>query len=100
MDKEEYIQKKNSLMSAINELTEEYVKSNSRIPNGTKVKITQMCSNVVPEKVYAVHYGYLVGYHCEFDEVRPIIKKLKKDGTPSMVNLWFSGINNSKIEVL
>ena len=86
-------------MSAINKLTEEYVKSNSRIPNGTKVKITQMCSNV-PEKVLAVHYGYLVGYHCEYNEVTPIIKKLKKDGTPSMVNLWFSGINNSKIEAI
>ena len=99
MDKEKYLQEKSKLMSALAELTKEYVKSNSLIPNGTKVKITQMCSNA-PDKVYAIYYGFLVGYHCEYDEVRPIIKKLKKDGTPSSVNLWFSGMYKSKIEIL
>lgn len=48
---------------------EEYVHSNSPIPVGTKVKVNKSI-------------GILIGYEFKYGEVKPVIAKIKKDGTP------------------
>ena len=97
MNKEEYIKKKGILTKQLYDLKNEYVKSNSVIPNNTKVKITRVDYD---GKELGIDYGFLVGYTCEYDTVRPIIKKLKKDGTPSLVNYWCANMDNAKIEAI
>ena len=97
MNKEEYKKKKDALTKQLNDLREEYVKSNSAIPNNTKVKITRV--NYEGEKM-GVDYGFLVGYTCHYDDIIPIIKKFKKDGTPSMVNYWCPNMGMAIIEAI
>ena len=95
MTKEEYLSKKEKLKEEICNLTAEYVKSNSPIPNNTKVKITRV--DFKGNKI-GVDYGFLVGYHCSFGNVEPIIKKLKKDGSVSVLNYWCTNMDNAIIE--
>lgn len=62
------------LKGDLHALRKAYVESNSTIPVGTKVEV---CSNVGKEK----EVGILLGYEFRYDNVRPIVAKMKKDGT-------------------
>ena len=81
MTKEEFIKQKVKLEDALEELKKEYLESNSVLSNGTKV--------VVHHRHYGGEiisgydeYGIVVGYELSvLDEVKPIIAKMKKDGT-------------------
>ena len=55
-------------------LRKAYVESNSTIPAGTKVKVY---SNVGKER----GVGILLGYKFMYDDILPIVAKMKKDGT-------------------
>ena len=94
MNKEEYLKKRDALRKQLEELKAEYIKTNSPIKNGTKVKISGKHWGDTMHDDYA----YLVGYTCEYDNVVPILKKIKKDGTPSMVNYWRPNLLTAKIE--
>lgn len=62
------------LKGDLHALRKAYVESNSTIPAGTKVKVY---SNEGKEK----GVGILLGYEFKFDDIRPIVAKMKKDGT-------------------
>lgn len=79
MSREEYIKKEEELHKKLIDLRIEYVKSNSPIPVGSKVKVTG---------VNTTQYGFLVGYYEQCYEVLPHIKKMKKDGTQSLVDMY------------
>lgn len=51
-----------------------YVESNSTIPAGTKVK-------VYSKEGREREVGILLGYEFRYDDIRPIVDKMKKDGT-------------------
>lgn len=90
MDKSEYITKREELYKQLIDLKQEYIKTNSPIPSGTKVKITNGCNEV--------RYGFLVGYTCNYDDVEPIVRKMNKDGKPhATINLYVS--KYSKVEI-
>lgn len=85
MTKEQYIAKSTELARQQQELKKEYIASNSPIKSGTKVKVTTgnwLRNGTITE------YGILAGYICDYDEVKPVIMKLKKDGTPSKFRLF------------
>ena len=88
MDREEFLKKKTELVDKINELEKEYIKANSPIPQGTKVKV------ITDDNV---QYGFIESYYLFFDRVLPTIFKMKKDGTQSKKHMYFK--YNSKIEV-
>ena len=54
-------------------LKEEFIRTNSPIKPGTKVKVTRKGTNTV-------EYGILSKYDCEFHKIIPVISKIKKDG--------------------
>lgn len=105
MTKEEFKSKKEIINSKINELNnemvklkKEYIKSNIKYPIGSKVCITTHASVytslhdltgvTVPEtKQYAYIVGYDVSYLCD---IKPLFKKINKDGSVSKVNLYVS----------
>ena len=62
------------LKGDLHALRKAYVESNSTIPAGTKV---QIYSNVGFKK----EFGILLGYEFMYDDIRPIVAKMKKDGT-------------------
>ena len=55
-------------------LRKAYVESNSTIPAGTKVKVHSKVG-------YKEEVGILLGYEFKYDDIRPIVAKMKKDGT-------------------
>lgn len=73
MNKNEYVSKREELYRQLNALKEEYIKTNSPIPNGSKVKL--VCADG------DIEYGILLGYSCRFDDVEPIVAKMCKDGS-------------------
>ena len=73
MNRTEYITKREELQRQLADLRDEYVRTNSPLAKGTKVKVT--------DSFGGVSYGILEGYQCEWDDVLPIVAKLKKDGT-------------------
>ena len=73
MNREEYITKREALYKQITDLRDEYVRTNSPLAKGTKVKVTNSFGEV--------SYGIVEGYRCDWDDVLPIVAKLKKDGT-------------------
>lgn len=79
MSREEYIKKEKELRQKLIDLKIEYVKSNSPIPIGSKVKVT--FGNTT-------QYGFLVGYYEHCYKVIARIKKMKKDGTQSLVDMY------------
>ena len=79
MSREEYIKKEEELRQKLIDLRTEYVKSNSPIPVGSKVKVTGGGTT---------QYGFLVGYYERCYEVIPHVKKMKKDGTQSLVDMY------------
>ena len=81
MSKEEYVAKLDALQKEMADLKFEYIKSNSKIPNGTKVKVHYKHYGANCPTGYD-EYGIVLGYKISFDEVIPIVAKMKKDGTP------------------
>lgn len=114
MTKEEFKSKKEIINSKINELNnemvklkKEYIKSNIKYPIGSKVCITTPASVytslhdltgvTVPEtKQYAYIVGYDVSYLCD---IKPLFKKINKDGSVSKVNLYVT-LENVVIELV
>lgn len=84
MTKEEYLQKHNALKEQLYQLDMDYIKSNSPIPNGTKVKIT----SVDYDGNTKVSYGFIESYFISFDDVIPSVLAMKVDGTPSSRHLY------------
>ena len=73
------------LKGILHALRKAYVESNSTIPAGTKVKVY---SNVGKERAV----GILLGYEFMYDNIRPIIAKIKKDGTAhksARIYVWY-----------
>lgn len=56
-------------------LRKAYVESNSTIPAGTKVKVYSKVG------YYKEEVGILLGYEFKYDDIRPIVAQMKKDGT-------------------
>lgn len=74
------------LKGDLHALRKAYVESNSTIPAGTKVKVY---SDVGKER----GVGILLGYKFMYDEDRPIVAKMKKDGTAhksARIFVWHS----------
>ena len=91
MNRTEYITKREALQKQLADLKDEYVRTNSTLPNGTKVKVTNSLGEV--------SYGMVLGYKFEWDEVHPIVAKLKKDGTPHAIARIYVG-TRTKVEVV
>lgn len=112
MTKEEFKAKKEIINSKINELNnemiklkKEYIKSNVKYPIGSKVCITtptytrldNLESATVPE---IKQYAYVKDYRIDFfDNIKPLFRRVKKDGTMSEVNLFVS-LTNTTIELV
>lgn len=114
MNKEEFQTKKNDINSKIRKLKsqkikleKEYIKSNAKYPIGSKVCITTFASTytrldnlesaTVPEiKQYAYVKDYSIDF---FDNIEPLFRRVKKDGTMSEVNLFVS-LTNTTIELV
>lgn len=108
MTKEEFKSKKEIINSKMNELKnemikleKEYIESNAKYPIGSKVCITtpasintrldNLESVTVPEiKQYAYVKDYIIDF---FDNIEPLFRRVKKDGTMSEVNLYVSLMN-------
>jgi len=96
MTKEEYILRKNTIFDKIDKLKSdlklldsEYINDCREFNNGDIVLITRSTGKI--------EEGIVAGYEVTYQyELKPIIKKIKKDGKPSMVgiSLWY----NDKIE--
>ena len=90
MTKNEYVSKREELNKQLAALKEEYIRTNSPIPSGTKVKVIDGDGDI--------RYGILLGYACPWDNVEPRVAKINKDGTPhTTARLYVSPF--SKIEV-
>lgn len=101
MEQKEYIEKYMALEQQMTDLKKSYVESNSPWPVGTKVVVhhRQYDGNFpmgldfetggLDPKIHAIsqtgyyEYGIVKGYEINngTDEVRPILAKIKKDGT-------------------
>ena len=93
MTKEEYLKKHTALKEKLYQLDIDYIKSNSPIPKGTKVKIT----SVNYDGDTKVSYGFIESYFIGFDDVIPSVLAMKVDGTPSSRHLYVP--RKSTIEV-
>ena len=82
MEQKEYIEKYMALEQQMADLRKSYVESNSPWPVGTKVVVhhSHYGGNFPTEYD---EYGIIKGYEINnaTDEVRPILAKIKKDGT-------------------
>ena len=97
MSKEEYVAKLDALKKEMADLKFEYIKSNSKIPNGTKVKVHYKHYGANYPTGYD-EYGIVLGYDICFDDVRPIVAKMKKDGTPHATARLYVG-SGSNVEI-
>lgn len=115
MTKEEFKSKKEIINSKMNELKnkmikleKEYIESNVKYPIGSKVCITTPASTntrlgnlesvTVPEiKQYAYVKDYIIDF---FDNIEPLFRRVKKDGTMSEVNLFVILTKNTTIELV
>ena len=109
MTKEEFKSKKEIINSKINELNnemvklkKEYIKSNiSKVcittPASVYTSLHDLTGVTVPEtKQYAYIVGYDVSYLCD---IKPLFKKINKDGSVSKVNLYVN-LENVVIELV
>lgn len=97
MDKKEYVAKLDALKKEMADLKFEYIKSNSKFPNGTKVKIHYKHYGANYTTGYD-EYGIVIGYDISFDEVIPIVARVKKDGTAhATARLYVSSASNVEI---
>ena len=88
MTKKDYITKKQEFLSKIEGLYNDlktlestYIESNKPFDVGEVVSVVN--GESVPEK--GIVDGYEISY---IDEIVPVIKKIKKDGTKSQHKLW------------
>ena len=95
MEKEEFVKKKMGLQDALYKLQEDYIKANSPIPSGTKVKITI----VDWDGEVSINYGFIESYYLAVDEVYPSVLAVKKDGKPSTKHVYIPNIRKAKFEV-
>ena len=91
MNRTEYLKKREELQRQLADLKDEYVRTNSTLAKGTKVKVTNSFGEV--------SYGIVEGYQCDWDDVLPIVAKLKKDGTKHATAHIYVGMR-TKIEVV
>lgn len=99
MTKEEFKSKKEIINSKIRELNnemiklkKEYIESNVKYPIGSKVCITTNESK---------QYAYVKDYRIDFsDNIEPLFKKVKKDGTMSEVGLYVWSYECPTIELV
>ena len=97
MDKKEFLEKREALYQQMEDLKQEYIKSNSKIPNGTKVKIHHKHYGANCPTGYD-EYGIVLGYEIYLDDARPIVAKMKKDGTAhSTARLYVPSASNVEI---
>lgn len=89
MTQEEYTKKDYEIgkqMAALREkriaLRKEYIESNKPYPIGSKVRVLDKSNG-------SVQYGFVVGYELSYYDAKilPKVRKMKKDGTMSKVNL-------------
>jgi len=74
MNVAEYQKKREALFRQMNDLKQEYINSKKTFEIGSKVKLTHVDGKV--------EYGVVINYKIDsFDDVVPIIAKMKKDGT-------------------
>jgi hypothetical protein len=80
MEQKEYIEKYMALEQQMADLKKSYIESNSPWPVGTKVVVHHRQYGNFPAG--DDEYGIVKGYEIAVtDEVRPILAKIKKDGT-------------------
>lgn len=91
MKKEEYIERKKSLQQQLQELAEEYIKTNITLPVGTKVRVTQQDGKRV--RVGVVKDNIIVG-----DSVLPFVMQLTNAGEESLRRIVVG--ENDGIEIL
>lgn len=96
MTQKEYIEKSEKLLKQLSELKKEYIKSNSPIPNGTKVKVDWKDWGGTEHTDTA----FLVGYSLQIYNVVPCLKQLKKDGNPSNKMFYCQRLTEAKIEAI
>ena len=87
MTREEFLRKDEELIKKREALKAEFVRTNSPLKPGTKVKV--IYNN-------AVEYGFLEKYIFEYNNIVPVIVKIKKNGTPSKHRIFVRW--NSKVE--
>jgi hypothetical protein len=89
MTEKEYIKKSSEIdeqMTALRKkriaLREKYIEDNKPFPIGTKVRVFDKSNG-------SVQYGFVVGYELSYigSKICPKVKKMKKDGTMSQVNM-------------
>jgi len=89
MTQEEYTKKDSEIdeqMAALRKkriaLREKYIEDNKPYPIGSKVRVFDNSNN-------SVQYGFVVGYELSYydNKILPKVKKMKKDGTMSQVNM-------------
>ncbi len=90
MTQEEYTKKVHEIdkqMAALREkriaIRNQYIEDNKPFPIGTKVRVLDKSNG-------SVQYGFVVGYELSYvdSKICPKVRKMKKDGTMSKVNLW------------
>lgn len=89
MTQEEYTKKDSEIdkqMAALRkkrvELRQQYIEDNKPYPIGSKVRVFDKSNG-------SVQYGFVVGYELSYydNKILPKVKKMKKDGTMSQVNM-------------
>ena len=75
-----YWDKLNAISMAMNDILKEFIKTN--IPEGLDVGDKVSVKSGKHENV-----GFIIGFEKYKDKVIPIIRKSKKDGTPSQIGL-------------
>lgn len=95
--KAEILSKINSYKKEMRELEDEYISSNQKFPIGSKVYLTIPAhtsrllwgneTKTIPEEK---KLAYVTGYEIVSNEVVPILRKAKKDGTISKLREYTS----------
>lgn len=89
MTEKEYIKMDGEIdkqMAALREkriaIRKQYIEDNKPYPIGTKVRVLDKSNG-------SVQYGFVVGYELSYygAKILPKVKKMKKDGTMSQVNM-------------
>lgn len=76
MKKEEYIERKNTLLQQLRELDEEYIKTNITYPVGTKLRVTDSRGKA--------RIGVVTDNIVDYNEVVPYVKQVTVSGDVSM----------------
>lgn len=89
MTEKEYIKMDGEIdkqMAALREkriaIRKQYIEDNKPFPIGSKVRVFDKSNS-------SVQYGFVVGYELSYygNKILPKVKKMKKDGTMSQVNM-------------